>query len=49
MRKDRGTHPAVLGRADTEAFLHRLDYLESAGPISGETRKSAPCSHASPP
>jgi hypothetical protein len=29
MRDDRGEHPAVLGRADMEAFLHRLAYLES--------------------
>ncbi|MGH3628555.1 MAG: site-specific integrase, partial [Sciscionella sp.] len=27
MRDDRGDHPAVLGRADMEAFLHRLAYL----------------------
>jgi integrase len=38
MRADRGEHPAVLGRADMEAFLHRLAYLESAGKISGDAR-----------
>ena len=27
MRPDRGEHPAALGRADMEAFLHRLAYL----------------------
>jgi integrase len=36
MRADRGEHPAVLGRADMEAFLHRLAYLESVGQISGD-------------
>jgi integrase len=38
MRDDRGEHPAVLGRADMEAFLHRLAYLESIGQISGDAR-----------
>jgi integrase len=38
MRADRGEHPAVLGRAAMEAFLHRLAYLESAGKISGDAR-----------
>ncbi|OBS02318.1 hypothetical protein A9W98_15495 [Mycobacterium gordonae] len=38
MRADRGEHPAALGRADMEAFLHRLAYLESAGQISGDAR-----------
>ncbi|MDP7733062.1 tyrosine-type recombinase/integrase [Mycobacterium sp. TY813] len=38
MREDRGEHPAVLGRADMEAFLHRLAYLESVGEISGDAR-----------
>jgi integrase len=38
MREDRGEHPAVLGRADMEAFLHRLAYLESVGHISGDAR-----------
>jgi integrase len=38
MRDDRGEHPAVLGRADMEAFLHRLAYLESVGQISGDAR-----------
>jgi transposase len=27
MRADRGEHPAVLGRADMEAFLHRVEAL----------------------
>ncbi|MBS4728580.1 hypothetical protein MSM1_09630 [Mycobacterium sp. SM1] len=34
MRDDRGDHPAALGRADMEAFLHRLAYLESVGQIA---------------
>jgi integrase len=38
MRADHGEHPAVLGRADMEAFLHRLAYLESVGQISGDAR-----------
>lgn len=38
MRDDRGDHPAALGRADMEAFLHRLAYLESVGQISGDAR-----------
>jgi integrase len=38
MRADRGEHPAVLGHAAMEAFLHRLAYLESAGKISGDAR-----------
>ena len=38
MRADRGEDPAVLGRADMEAFLHRLAYLESVGQISGDAR-----------
>jgi integrase len=38
MREDRGEHPAVLGRADMEAFLHRLAYLESVGQISDDAR-----------
>jgi integrase len=38
MRDDRGEHPAVFGRADMEAFLHRLAYLESVGQISGDAR-----------
>ena len=33
-RDDRGDDPRVLGRADAEAFLNRLGYLESAGRIS---------------
>ena len=31
MRPDRGQRPTALGRADMEAFLHRLAFLESAG------------------
>ncbi len=38
MREDRGERPAVLRRADMEAFLHRLAYLESAGQISDDAR-----------
>jgi len=38
MRPDRGEHPAALGRADMQAFLHRLAYLESVGQISGDAR-----------
>ena len=38
MRADRGEHPAALGRADMEAFLHRLAYLESVGQISDDAR-----------
>ena len=38
MRADRGDHPAALGRADMEAFLHRLAYRESVGQISGDAR-----------
>jgi integrase len=37
-RRDRGEIPAALGRADMEAFLHRLSYLESTGKISGDAR-----------
>jgi integrase len=33
-RPDHGDLPAALGRADIEAFLARLGYLESAGTIS---------------
>ncbi len=33
-RPDHGDLPAALGRADIEAFLSRLGYLESAGTIS---------------
>ncbi|HEV3294038.1 MAG TPA: hypothetical protein VG123_34080 [Streptosporangiaceae bacterium] len=33
-RPDHGQLPAALGRADIEAFLNRLGYLESAGTIS---------------
>jgi integrase len=38
MRPDRGEHPAALGRADMQAFLHRLAFLESVGQISGDAR-----------
>jgi integrase len=38
MRPDRGEHPVALGRADMEAFLHRLAYLESVGQITGDAR-----------
>ena len=41
MRPDRGEHPAGLGRADMEAFLHRLAYLESGGRISRDARTRA--------
>jgi hypothetical protein len=41
MHPDRGEHPAALGRADMEAFMHRLAYLESAGQITGEARLRA--------
>ena len=33
-RSDRGGDPGALGRADIDAFLGRLGYLESAGTIS---------------
>ena len=33
-RPDHGELPAALGRADIQAFLNRLGYLESAGTIS---------------
>jgi integrase len=38
MRPDRGEHPPALGRADMEAFLHRLAYLESSGQITNDAR-----------
>ena len=38
MREDRGENQAALGRADMEAFLHRLAYRESVGQISGDAR-----------
>jgi integrase len=38
MRPDRGDRSAQLGRADMEAFLHRLTYLESTGQISRDAR-----------
>lgn len=37
-RADHGDHPAVLGRADIESFLHRLAYLASIGECSPELR-----------
>jgi hypothetical protein len=37
-RADQGDHPAVLGRADIESFLHRLAYLASIGECSPELR-----------
>ena len=40
-RPDHGTDPTVLGRADIEAFLARLAYLESTGQISSLTRHLA--------
>ena len=40
MRPDRGEHPAALGRADMEAFMHRLAYLESAGQITRDCLRS---------
>ena len=52
-RPDHGQLPAALGRADIEAFLNRLGYLESAGTISRYHRNvlsagaPAPCSPAS--
>lgn len=38
MRPDRGESPAALGRADMEAFLHRLAFLESTGQLSTDAR-----------
>jgi hypothetical protein len=38
MHTDRGECPAALGRADMEAFLHRLAYLQSSGQITGDAR-----------
>lgn len=38
MRPDRGEDPAAVGRADMQAFLHRLAFLESVGQISGDAR-----------
>lgn len=38
MRPDRGEDPAALGRADMQAFLHRLAYLESVGQITLDAR-----------
>jgi integrase len=36
LRPDRGEYPAALGRADMEAFLHRLGYLASSGQITAD-------------
>jgi hypothetical protein len=33
-REDRGENPAALGRADIEAFLHRLAFLAAGGQLS---------------
>ena len=41
MRPDRGQVPAALGRADIEAFLHRLAFLESTGNVSADARNRA--------
>ena len=41
LRPDRGEHPSALGRADMEAFMHRLAYLESAGQITADARLRA--------
>lgn len=38
MRPDRGQIPIALGRADMEAFLHRLAFLESTGQLSTDAR-----------
>ena len=38
MRPDRGQLPVALGRADMEAFLHRLAFLAAAGTISNDAR-----------
>jgi len=37
-RADHGDHPAAVGRADIESFLHRLSYLASTGECSPELR-----------
>jgi hypothetical protein len=37
-RADHGDHPAALGRADVESFLHRMSYLVSTGECSAELR-----------
>jgi integrase len=37
-RGDHGDQPAVLGRCDVEAFLHRLAYLASIGECSPQRR-----------
>ena len=38
MRPDRGLVPAALGRADMEAFLHRLAFQAAGGTISNDAR-----------
>jgi len=37
-REDRGEDPAALGRADVEAFLHRLAFLAAGGQLSAYCR-----------
>jgi len=37
-RPDHGEHPARLGRADIEGFLHRLTFLASQGRLSADAR-----------
>jgi integrase len=37
-RPDRGEHPPALGRADMDAFLNRLAFLEQSGQISADAR-----------
>lgn len=41
LRPDRGESPAALGRADMEAFLHRLGFLASSGQITADARLRA--------
>ena len=37
-REDRGEDPAALGRADIEAFLHRMAFLAADGQMSAYSR-----------
>ena len=37
-REDRGEDPAALGRADIEAFLHRMAFLAAGGQLSAYSR-----------
>jgi hypothetical protein len=37
-REDRGEDPAALGRADIEAFLHRMAFLAAGGQMSAYSR-----------